>query len=161
GPPGDRRDWTVVDHIKLFRNRPDLRFEGRIHEQILPAIQRARGDVAFTDVFVVHSGYDHSPEGQARKEERDLRLLPPELQEQPEHPFTLFNLGMTYADTGEPRQGVDYLRRCLARSNPQSAHVRKAHAWLISCHRALGEREAAWQVCQQGLKLFPGTKSCA
>src|SRR5262249_42963111 len=31
GPPGDRRDWTVVDHIKLFRNRPDLRFEGRIH----------------------------------------------------------------------------------------------------------------------------------
>src|SRR5262249_28419322 len=39
-----RLDVTVVDHIKLFRNRPDLRFEHRIHEQILPAIRRAGGD---------------------------------------------------------------------------------------------------------------------
>jgi hypothetical protein len=27
---------TVVDHVKLFRNVPELRFDGRIHEQILP-----------------------------------------------------------------------------------------------------------------------------
>jgi O-antigen biosynthesis protein len=33
-------DITVVDHVKLFRNRPDLRFDGRIHEQVLPAIRR-------------------------------------------------------------------------------------------------------------------------
>ena len=34
-------DVTVVDHVKLLRNRPELRFEGRIHEQVLPAIRRA------------------------------------------------------------------------------------------------------------------------
>ena len=51
-------DVTVVDHIKLFRNRPDLRFEGRVHEQILPAIRRAGGTVAWTDLYVVHSGSD-------------------------------------------------------------------------------------------------------
>src|SRR5581483_2610900 len=28
GPEGGS-DVTVVDHVKLFRNRPDLRFEGR------------------------------------------------------------------------------------------------------------------------------------
>ena len=38
----DGCDVTVVDHVKLFRNRPDLRFEGRIHEQIIPAILRGR-----------------------------------------------------------------------------------------------------------------------
>ena len=42
-------DVTVVDHVKLFRNRPDLRFDGRIHEQILPAIRAAGGEVAWTD----------------------------------------------------------------------------------------------------------------
>src|SRR5438309_1300150 len=79
-------DVTVVDHAKLFRNRPDLRFEHRIHEQIIPAIRRAGGEVAWTDLFVTHAGYDHSPEGQAHKLERDLRILHRELEEQPNHP---------------------------------------------------------------------------
>ena len=64
---------TVVDHVKLFRNLPGLRFEGRIHEQILPAIRQAAGEVAWSDVFVVHAGYDHSPEGQNKKIDRDLK----------------------------------------------------------------------------------------
>jgi O-antigen biosynthesis protein len=42
-------DVTMVDHVKLFRNRPDLRFDHRIHEQILPAIRAAGGEVAWTD----------------------------------------------------------------------------------------------------------------
>jgi glycosyltransferase involved in cell wall biosynthesis len=40
GEEGDGSSgMTVVDHVKLFRNRPDLRFDGRIHEQILGAIR--------------------------------------------------------------------------------------------------------------------------
>ena len=58
---------TVVDHVKLFRNRPDLRFDGRIHEQILPAIRRVGGEVAWTDLYVVHSGSDHEPGGSRRE----------------------------------------------------------------------------------------------
>ena len=37
-----------------------------------------------------------APAGQEKKRERDLRILHLELAERPEHPFTLFNLGMTY-----------------------------------------------------------------
>lgn len=146
---------TVVDHVKLFRNLPDLRFTGRIHEQVLPAINRAGGRVEFTDVFVVHSGYDHSPEGQARKLERDLRLLNLELEEQPGHPFTLFNLGMTYADIKEHRRAVDFLQRCIAKSPPTASHVRKALAWLISSHHGLGNLAGARKACDDGLRRFP------
>ena len=56
-------DVTIVDHVKLFRNLPQLRFEGRIHEQILPAVRKLNGQVAWTDVFVTHSGADQSPDG--------------------------------------------------------------------------------------------------
>ena len=96
---------TVVDHVKLFRNLPELRFDGRMHEQILGAIRRLGGDVAWTDLYVVHSGSDQSPAAQARKLERDLRLLMLELAERPEHPFTLFNLGMTYRPREPVRRG--------------------------------------------------------
>ena len=79
---------TVVDHVKLFRNLPELRFDGRMHEQILTAIRRTGGDVAWTELHVVHSGSDRSPAAQAKKARARLRLLTLELAERPEHPFT-------------------------------------------------------------------------
>jgi len=154
GPDGDL-DMTVVDHVKLFRNLPHLRFEGRIHEQILPAIRRSGGETAWTDVFVLHSGYDHSTEGQERKKQRDLKLLHLELEDQPEHPFTLFNLGMTYADIGEYGPAVEFLTRSLRRSGEGESHVRKAYALLVYSHARLGQAEEARATCARGLSLFP------
>jgi FkbM family methyltransferase len=146
---------TVVDHVKLFRNRPDLRFEHRIHEQILPAINRAGGTVEFTDIHVVHSGYDHSPEGQRRKLERDLDLLHRELEEMPRHPFTLFNLGMTYTDVKRYDEALEFLQQCLQFSHPGDSHVRKVYAYVVACHQGKSDMDRAAAACQEGLGLFP------
>jgi tetratricopeptide (TPR) repeat protein len=155
-PGEDGSELTVVDHVKLFRNRPDLRFEGRIHEQILPSVRRAGGEVGWTDLFVVHSGYDHSPEGQERKKERDLRLLGLELADRPGHPFTLFNLGMTYADIGRPAEAVSHLEGSLLNSATGESHRRKAHALLAHCLARLGRRAEGLAACDRGLREFPG-----
>ncbi len=108
----------AVDHVKLFRNLPELRFDGRMHEQILTAINRMEGNVRIqaTNLYVVHSGSDRSPAGQAKKLERDMRLLLMELAERPEHTFTLFNLGMTQLHLNRPGDAADFLRRSLPRS---------------------------------------------
>jgi GT2 family glycosyltransferase/tetratricopeptide (TPR) repeat protein len=158
--PGEDRehDVTVVDHVKLFRNRRDLKFEGRIHEQIIPAIRRAGGDVAWTDIHVVHSGSEHSAESRARKLERDFRILHLELRDQPDHPFVLFNLGMTHADAEQYEQAIHFLRRCLEVSNPQESHVRKAYALLISALSQSGQHPEAEETCDRGLALFPEDK---
>jgi GT2 family glycosyltransferase len=153
--PADPDGYTEVTHVKLIRNRADLRFAGRIHEQLLPAIQAAGGEVEYTHLFVVHAGYDTSPEGQQAKLERDLRLLHLELQEQPDHPFTLFNLGMTYTDTGRYEEAIGYLHRCLEHSAERSSHVRKAYAYLACCHLELGDWQRAWEACDRGLRIFP------
>jgi GT2 family glycosyltransferase/tetratricopeptide (TPR) repeat protein len=153
---GDREsDVTAVDHVKLFRNRPDLRFEWRIHEQVLPAIRRAGGEVAWTDLYVVHSGSDQSPEGQEKKRQRDWRLLALELAERPEHPFPLFNLGMTYVDGSRFAEAVDPLRRSIARSGPDDSHLRKAYALLSFAELRLKRHAEALETCRRGRKLFP------
>jgi len=155
-PGGDaRHDVTVVDHVKLFRNRPDLRFEGRIHEQILPAIRRAGGDVAWTDAYVVHSGSDPGEAAQDRKRKRDLRLLHLENADRPDHPFTLFNLGMTHVDGAEFKEGADYLRRSIARSGPNESHLRKAYALLVYALARLERWDEAIATCREGLRRFP------
>lgn len=156
GPdPTATDDVTAVDHVKLFRNRPELRFEHRIHEQIIPAIRRAGGTVAWTDLFVVHAGYDHSPAGQAHKKERDLRILHRELGESPGHPFTLFNLGMTYADVGEPSRAAGYLEESLRNSLPGDSHRRKAYSLLAFCKAAQGDVPGALSACERGLTECP------
>jgi FkbM family methyltransferase len=154
GDDGDT-DITVVDHVKLFRNFPHLRFDGRIHEQIIPALRRAGGDIAWTDLFVVHSGYDHTPEGQEKKKQRDLRILHLELKERPEHPFTLFNLGMTYADIDQYAEAVDFLNRSIKHSEKTESHLRKAFAILVYSYSQLGQDQDAWEACRKGLDLFP------
>jgi tetratricopeptide (TPR) repeat protein len=148
-------DVTIVDHVKLFRNRPDLRFEGRIHEQILPAIRAAGGDVAWTDMYVVHSGSDQSPAAQEVKRKRDLRLLELELADWPEHPFTLFNLGMTYCHASRFEDAAGYLKRGIARAGAGDSHLRKAYSLLVHAETQLRRYDDAAETCRLGRTLFP------
>jgi GT2 family glycosyltransferase/tetratricopeptide (TPR) repeat protein len=148
-------DMTVVDHVKLFRNRPDLRFDGRIHEQVLPAIRAAGGEVAWTDIYVIHSGSDQSAAAQAVKRQRDLRLLELELANRPEHPFTLFNLGMTHVHGSRFEEAIGYLERGIAQSGPDEPHLRKAYALLMFARMKLGRHEEALATCRLGRAMFP------
>src|SRR5262249_36598088 len=81
---------TVVDHVRLFPNHPQLRWKYRVHEQILASLRRIGGSVRWSDVVIHHIGYRDS-ELRARKLVRDYRLLLLEDQESPDDPFTLFN----------------------------------------------------------------------
>lgn len=152
---GGGDETTLVDHVKLIRNHPEIRFEGRIHEQVLPSIRRLGGEVGWTDLFVSHSGADHSPEAKQRKYERDLRILRLDLAERPDHPFVLFNLGMTYDDMGQHQEAEGWLRKCLAVSDPGESHVRKAFALLASSLDRQGKPHEAHEVCRRGLEVFP------
>ncbi len=152
--PGEH-GFTIVDHVKLFRNRPELRFEGRIHEQILEPIHRSGGRVERSDLFVVHSGYDYSVGGQQKKRERDLSLLQQDLAERPDHPFVLFNIGMTAYHLKDFGGAQPALERCLLLCKPRESIVRKVYAMLAGCHLEQGRLERAREVIEQGLELFP------
>ena len=148
-------DVTVVDHIKLFRNRADLRFEGRIHEQILPSIRRAGGEVAWTDVHVIHKHGSVSAAARAGKHARDLRLLELEYRDVGEHPFVLFNLGMTYCDMERHQEATEYLERCLRVSTANESHLSKAYSLLVACHLKLERFERAEAVSREAMTRFP------
>jgi len=156
-PPDDQQfSEAIVDHIKLFPNRPDLRFEHRIHEQILPAIHRAGLKVLGSDLCVIHQHYDRSEAGRERKRQRDHRLLQLDLQDRPDHPFVLFNLGMTYLlASGEPEVAAQYLRRSLDLSDWRDSIVRKAYALLATARVRQEDWQAALAVNEEGRRFYP------
>lgn len=147
---------TVVDHVKLFRNKPGLKWEHRIHEQILPSLRERVGDVGRLDVEVLHSGYDTSEEGQARKRERDAKLLALELKEKPDHPFVLFNIGMTHHYNREYDKAEEFLSRSIERCRAGETILRKAYALLAVSQSLLGKKDEALMTTLSGLEACPG-----
>ncbi len=154
--PGSYGTATVVDHVKLLRNLPGIRFRGRIHEQVMPAIRGLGGEVEWTDIFVVHSGSNVTPEGRARKHARDMRLLELELADEPDSSFTLFNLGMTLLDMGRALDALGPLSRSLQLSVDGESHVRKLYSLIMQSYTDLGCIKGALLTCAGGLEQFHG-----
>ena len=147
GPSGGTR----VDHLKLFRNLPGLEFEGRIHEQILESLRKHPVRILRIDEPIMHSGYDVSPEGQAKKRERDMRLLALDLKERPDHPFVLFNMGMTEHHAGLHEEAIAWLDKSLEKSAVGETFRRKAYALKVLSQRALGNLDGAKETVLKGL----------
>ena len=145
---------TVVDHIRLFPLRDDVRWTYRVHEQILPALRRAKVPVRWTDLTVRHTGYvDRALRD--RKLERDIKILKCELEDRPDDPFVLFNLGAIAIERREWREALGFLERSLAGSAPTDSIVRKLFALIARAHQMLGDSRAALQTCARGLEVDP------
>jgi tetratricopeptide (TPR) repeat protein/glycosyltransferase involved in cell wall biosynthesis len=145
---------TLVDQVRLFRNLPHIRWEYRVHEQILMAVRRAGHEVRFTDIAIDHTGYE-DPALRRRKTERNLRLLLLEKDERPDDPFTLFNLGWTFHELGEVRKAMPILQRSLERSRAGDSITRKLYALLTQGHLELGQPREALAVCRAGKARCP------
>jgi GT2 family glycosyltransferase/Tfp pilus assembly protein PilF len=145
---------TVVDHVRLFRRHPEIRWEYRVHEQVLPSIRRLGGEVQAAPVVIKHVGY-LDPATCARKHERDLRLLLMDHAEQPDDPFTLFNLGWAYSELKKPKEALPMLRRSLELSQPRDSIVRKLFALLVQCHRQMNQPVDAIKACLAGRQFYP------
>jgi cephalosporin hydroxylase/glycosyltransferase involved in cell wall biosynthesis len=145
---------TVVDHIRLFPLRGDVRWTYRVHEQILPSLRQVQVPVRWSDVTVRHTGYTDAAL-RRRKLDRDAKILGEELEDRPSDPFVLFNLGSIAIERQDWRSALSYLSRSLAGSAPTDSITHKLHALIARSHQALGEMEAALTACAKGLALCP------
>jgi hypothetical protein len=136
GPNGDGGQ-TVVDHIRLFPLREDVRWMYRVHEQILPALRRVNVPVRWTDISVRHTGYT-DPALRERKLQSDCKFLLEELAERPDDPFVRFNLGSIAIERKDWAVALEHLRHNLALSAPTDSITRKLFALIARAHQMLG-----------------------
>jgi tetratricopeptide (TPR) repeat protein len=150
-PDGTGRD-TVVDQIRLFPLRVGIRWTYRVHEQILPALRRARVPVRWTGIAVRHLAYADQAL-RARKLDRDTRILRPELKERPDDPFVLFNLVAIAVERKDWSGALRFLHTSLAGSAPTDSIVCNLLALIARAHQMIGDSQAALRTCGEGLKL--------
>jgi glycosyltransferase involved in cell wall biosynthesis len=119
---------TIFNQIRMFPNRAEIRFSYRIHEQVLPSIQKTGLRVAYTDVMVSHTGYE-SPEATIKKQERNLILLRQEVDEaQVDHPVVLFMYGGALYDLNKKQEAIPvYIRAYTAAlEQKREKHIEEA-----------------------------------
>ena len=150
----DRTSFRLLDQVRIFRNLPEIRWDYRIHEQILSAVNCAGGTVRWTNVVVDHVGYQDASL-RLRKLERNIRLLQMDDADRSDDSFTLFNLGWTMLDLGKAAEAFPRLKRSLESAKADSSILRKLYHLLGIAQRQLGDAEAALRYCRDGLKRFP------
>ncbi len=84
--------------LRIFPNLKELRFKGRVHEQIGPAVKNLGLENKFTDICLYHIGYK-DPSVNRLKVERNLKLLLKDLEEEPNF-YIYYYLGQSYLYLG-------------------------------------------------------------
>jgi tetratricopeptide (TPR) repeat protein len=136
---------SIIDQIRLFRHRPNLRWQYRIHEQL--ALEGLHYAIRHADVSVLHVGYQEA--AVAAKRERNLRLLQREEVDRPNDPYVLLNLGLTHHGMGRLPESLAYYRWSLERARPDQ-DLRKLYAMLAKVNRELGQTAEALRFCREG-----------
>jgi glycosyltransferase involved in cell wall biosynthesis len=154
----ERRGGTVHPVLRMFRRDPDIRFEGRIHEQIAASVLRKWPNAVFrlTDAKIIHYGYKPDQVAGKNKLKRNMELLEQTIREEPDNAFHRYNIGVEYLRVGAAKQALEAFR--VARRQPGFAELSYAHLIIkyeVRSLLALGLAEEAAQTAAAGAAMYP------
>lgn len=119
-------------YTRLFRNHKNIRFIGRIHEQIRPSIEKLGLEIYDSNITITHTGYSVSSE---EKMLRNKNLLELELADNPNDNWLKFHLGETVFSMSKFEEANNYFTQCvdsfdLSLEQNERVHIRLAQIAL-------------------------------
>ena len=148
--------WVGTDKVRLFPNRPGIRFAAPVHELVDGALKRAGVAICPSPVPVHHYGTLDETHAQA-KGERYYRIGLKKLESGGDDPSALRELALQAAVLGRPAEALGLWRRLLA-AEPDAD--RRAEAWIhvSSLLWAAGRYAEALPAARQAMALVPSGK---
>ena len=155
-----KQNFTRYKLARLFRVDPRFRFEGAIHETIVPALEKAalngEGRIGTTAIELDHLGYDGD---QSQKHPRNLPLLQTAIQRDPARVYLWFHLTETLLALGRQEEaqaaGLKGLTQAeLHRTAKNCVDASLICQMLSTAMLARGEDPLA--LLNRGLQLHPG-----
>lgn len=102
----------TTDLVERLFHRGYYHYEGRIHEQVVRK-DHSMGSAFEIPLFVLHTGYTGTQDDLTEKAERNIRLLMLDLQDNPEDPYTYFQLGESYMLQNDYENAYTYFDKGL------------------------------------------------
>jgi Flp pilus assembly protein TadD len=139
----------------LFPHHPDLRYVGRVSEQLLPQCPDLNFTMAPSQVILhQHSAgaFSRDPVVRAR---RNLPQLERSVREAPHEPFHLYNLGIALRHLGLYTEAETTLRQAIGLTPPQAMWGAPAYAALSLAVAAQGRLPEAVKLGKAATKWTP------
>jgi len=140
---------------RMFPNHPKIRFEGRIHENVMKTAADMGLNPISTNTLIWHMGYE-TLEIRQKKARRnlELQLADPEQEKKLEG---LLELGDSYSTIGETEKAADYYKRASEFSCKADLIELKLNAMnKYARHlKSLDKTEEAKEVFEKCIKQFP------
>ena len=148
--------FAVLTQQRVFRNRPDLRYEGRIHE----AVRLRNNHINAENLRIMHTGYAKTAYNEADKMERNIRMLRCELERDPTNPHTILYLAdsIKAAGTEEAREEAQqlYLKALASEEHAEPEIKRLAYDFLIPrFSKEEDKKEEAIRLCGEAIAELP------
>lgn len=155
---GDRPgiDAVINTTFRVFRNRPEYRFSGAIHEQIVACVQRHGGKVAFSDIRINHYGYLNDRTFKKSKIQRNLEILQREVRKRPQDNFVRFNLGIEYLRLGKYAEALAEFQKAFHKlPSLEVAYASILLRNIVLCLKELKHYSEALAVLEDAIEAYP------
>ncbi|MCX8022897.1 MAG: glycosyltransferase family 2 protein, partial [Syntrophorhabdaceae bacterium] len=108
-----QNDENISIQLRIFPNRRDIKFSGRIHEQIYDALRAMNVPMFLSDATIIHHGYYDNLDT-IKKLKRNKNILLKELEEHPANIiYTLFFLTRTLRGLNELNEASIYIDKII------------------------------------------------
>ncbi|WP_240137675.1 tetratricopeptide repeat protein [Streptomyces sp. MUM 178J] len=141
--------------LKVFRSRPQIRYERKINESVKPALARDNWGIVHSSALLTHIGHARPRSERDAKAIRYMSLMHEQLADQPDDAVLTGYIGLNLRLFGRFDEAVQWSEKALGidGTNPT--------VWAFHGHvlRAAGKAEEARQAYEKGLSLRPGDAS--
>lgn len=149
-------DAVINTAFRVFRNRPEYRFTGAIHEQIVACVQKYGGQIAFSDVRINHYGYLNETSLGKNKIKRNLDILKREVKKRPDDNFTRFNLGVEYLRMGNYREALQEFQKAFHKiPTLELAYASILLRNIVVCLKELKRYSEALAILADAIEAYP------
>lgn len=135
---GEKSTYTHAP-VRLFQRHDAIRFEGTIHEQVAPSIDRLGLPCAqLNGATILHYGYKPSIMQDRDKMNRTISMLQAQIEAEPNEAFHWFNLANAYSVEGSHEEVIPAAKKCLELMEPGNSFGSLTYQLLASSLTAMG-----------------------
>jgi glycosyltransferase involved in cell wall biosynthesis len=150
-------DSLSFPSVRLWRNRPEYRFYGALHEQITGSIVKhfPNKPLQITPVRIHHYGYAEAVVQQKNKSERNLRIALAEVNKNPDLAFAHYNLAMEYARRRQLQEAIEEFQTALTLHKETEIWISSLFRNYASTLIKMRKFSDAIRILDRGLAQFP------
>ncbi len=149
------REKYISNLLRLFRNHPDIKFYGAIHEQISESIIKLGFKIKNTQIQFYHLGYSLSSENMQKKQIRNLEILNKVIENGENTPYNYYQRAKTYFALEKIESAENDISISIENALPKGTLKPQALNWGAMIAYKAGKIELAKIRAKKSIELLP------